>query len=84
MIVVWQGLGYLSDIKQWGTTNATGKVKLPITYTKQHLIAVGSFYGMSANLLAYCYYIKPNGLDSIYIFCTGTDITGEWFISLGV
>ena len=70
--------------KQWGTTNATGKVKLPITYTKQHLIAVGSFYGISTDPAAYCYYIKPNGLDSIYILNAGTGIAGEWFISLGI
>lgn len=72
------------DKEQWGTTNATGKVKLPITYTKQHLIAVGSFYGISTDPAAYCYYIKPNGLDSIYILNAGTGIAGEWFISLGI
>lgn len=51
MIVVWQGLGYLSDIKQWGTVDiSSAKDEITVTFP----ISFGSE----------CFYFKTTNINS--------------------
>ena len=47
MIVVWQGLGYLSDIKQWGIC-VNGNNTFPVSFSKFFVLSIGGEHPYSS------------------------------------